>query len=123
MPTCSTPGAHYQTRIEPRVVEIRVALPANLALNLTESEAKAVENHLHDAVERTLRPYLPEFPLTYVLIWKAKGPMPHLAVGNILQRSENVYTVELTREEMAWLADDWTFNDTWDVINPAEWHT
>jgi hypothetical protein len=123
MPSCSTPGAHYQTRIEPRVVEIRVALPANLALNLTESEAKAVENHLHDAVERTLRPYLPEFPLLYGLIWKAPGPMPHLAVGTVVSKTDKSYNVQLTREEMAWLADDWTFNDCWDVINYSEWHT
>lgn len=123
MPNCSTPGAHYQIRIEPRVVEIRVCLPEALTLNLTESEAISVENRLHDALERTLKPYLPQIPDTYVLIWKGKGPMPHLAVGTVLDKSEKAYTVQLTREEWAWLADDWTFNDDWDTLHLADWHT
>jgi hypothetical protein len=123
MPSCRTPGARYDIDITPRFVRIAVALPANLELKLTESEAIAIENHLHDALERVLTPYLPEVPVLYGLIWKGKGPMPHLAVGTVASKTDNSYNVQLTREEMAWLADDWTFNDCWGVINYSEWHT
>jgi hypothetical protein len=66
---------------------------------------------LKAAVSALLEQYLP----VYCLVWKGKGPMPHLGVGNVLSKTENSYTVKLTGEEMAWLADDWAFNSDWEM--------
>lgn len=117
MPTCRTPGAHWQFHIQPRMVEVRVCLPEQLTLNLTELEAISLENELHRVIEGTLRPYLPKIPEPYTLIWKGKGPMPHVAVGDLVKANETSLVKMLTSEDLAWLYDDWTFRDEWDVFN------
>lgn len=121
MPTCRTPGAHYGITIQPRVVDVRVCLPEALELKLTEADAIKLENTLHRAVEIALSPYMPAQQSVYRLIWQGKGPMPNVGVGNLLNRTENSLLIGLTREEMAWLADDWDFHREWSVTNLDEY--
>jgi hypothetical protein len=95
-------------------VDVRVCFPETLTLSLTEAQAKALEDRLHRAVENVLAPLF-DFPKPYTLTWKGKGPMPHAAVGTVVVRTPTYYVLTLTREDIAWLCDDWSFNDNWEL--------
>ena len=52
---CLTPGAIYDMDISPNVVGVKVRLPMNI--DITEEEAKQLEDEMHDALEAILSKY------------------------------------------------------------------
>lgn len=55
MKQCQTPGSVYNTRIKGSSVSVAVDLP--FSLDLTEDQAKRLENELHDALEEVLKQF------------------------------------------------------------------
>lgn len=55
---CQTEGAVYEIEISEDEVEVEVKLP--FKLELSEEEAKMLENNLHNAVELVLSSYFPK---------------------------------------------------------------
>jgi hypothetical protein len=54
MAACQTPGAIFHTTIGPREVTVRVELPCDN--DLSSTEAAALDERLHRAVEAALAP-------------------------------------------------------------------
>mgnify|MGYP003120278774 CR=1 FL=1 len=54
---CLTPGTHYTTKIKPHKVTCKVKLPPSVRLNLTEFEAKVLDERIHRALEGVLAIY------------------------------------------------------------------
>ena len=52
---CLTPGSFYDMEIKDNVVGVRVRLPMNI--DITEEEAKQLEDEMHDAMEAILAKY------------------------------------------------------------------
>ena len=52
---CLTPGAVYHIEIKPKQVGVNVRLPISLSIGRTE--AKEMENKIHDALEEILAPF------------------------------------------------------------------
>lgn len=52
---CQTPGATFNTWVDPLTVMVSVDLP--FALALSEEQAKILEANMHNAVELVLAPY------------------------------------------------------------------
>lgn len=55
MRKCQTPGAYYNFDIKNRSVTSTVAIP--FELGLTEEQAIALENQLHDALEQVFKQF------------------------------------------------------------------
>lgn len=55
MRECLTPGCMYALTVGPQGVAVAVTFPADI--DLTEAEAVALEERLHDAVEGALAPH------------------------------------------------------------------
>ena len=52
---CQTKGAIYNTDISENNISIDIEIPFNI--DLTKSEAKLLENNIHNALELVLKPY------------------------------------------------------------------
>jgi len=55
MRKCLTPGAMYHISVTDKNIGCSVDVP--MSLNLSESQAKIIENKIHDALEKILSPY------------------------------------------------------------------